>query len=239
MNNKKFIKIINSLFKPAIIITIILSIATLIHFLNLFDLQNHDLSNKILKVLDLNKEGTIAIWFAIFIWIICGLSFSTIGFSSNGNYGISKSQRILLIFSGLFICLVSFDKIFHFHLMIDLRVINILGIFSPSLRKDSPYYWLFLIIIPAFIYIFISIILVYIKLIKGIKKNELRKTTLIFLFSALICIPLEVGLDMLQGFYWYEGQKHTIFNSFEAMVELAGVLCFMGANKTIMRYYSS
>ena len=121
--------------------------------------------------------------------------------------------------------------------MFEFRAINLLGFFSPDMRKDSPYYWVFLIVIPIFLFILFSLLFSLYKLLKGIEaKSESKKIALIYLFTSLLCIPLTIVFDIIQGYLWYTGQRNTIFNSFEAILEVIGLICFIGLNKTIADY---
>ena len=151
---------------------------------------------------------------------------------------LRKKDRLVLLVWGIMLCLVSFEKIFHIHLIFEFRAINLLGFFSPSLKKDSPYYWLYVIILPVLLFFLFNLLIAFYKLIKGIAPDKIRKEVIYLLAAGVILMSMSVGFDILQGYYWYAGQKHTVFNSLESVVELAGICCFIKCNRSLASYYS-
>lgn len=123
--------------------------------------------------------------------------------------------------------------------MFEFRAINLLGFFSADMRKDSPYYWVFLIVIPIFLFVLFSLLFTLYKLIKGIEpKTKIKKIAFLYITTALLCIPMNILFDIIQGYLWYAGQRNTIFNSIEAIFEVIGLICFIGFNKTVATNYT-
>lgn len=231
--------LIEKSFKPIIYISIFLAIATILEFFNFFKDTNLSLIDVFLDTFSLNQKDSVGIWLNVLLWIVCGISFMMLGFKNFVKSNLTSTNRWTLILIGILICVVSIEKIFHFHLMFEFRAINLLGFFSADMRKDSPYYWVFLIVIPIFLFILFSLLYTLFKLLKGIEvKSADKKTALLYLFTALLCIPLTIVFDIIQGYLWYAGQRNTIFNSIEAIIEVVGLICFIGFNKTIAAYYS-
>jgi len=231
--------LIEKSFKPIIYISIFLAIATILEFFNFFKDTNLSLIDVFLDTFSLNQKDSVGIWLNVLLWIVCGISFMMLGFKNFVKSNLTSTNRWTLILIGILICVVSIEKIFHFHLMFEFRAINLLGFFSADMRKDSPYYWVFLIVIPIFLFILFSLLYTLFKLLKGIEaKSADKKTALLYLFTALLCIPLTIVFDIIQGYLWYAGQRNTIFNSLEAILEVVGLICFIGLNKTIAAYYT-
>jgi len=225
--------------RPIIFISVFFAIVTILEFFNFFSESSLSAMDKFLDLFSLNKKGSVGVWFNVILWIICGLSFARMGFDKSGHLNLNKRNRLTLVVIGILICILSFNKIFHFHLMFEFRAINLLGFFSPDLRKDSPYYWAFLIVIPIFLFILFSLLFTLYKLLKGIEpKSKSKRTALIYIITALLCIPLSIVFDIIQGYLWYAGQRNTIFNSIEAIIEVVGLICFIGFNKTVADYYA-
>jgi hypothetical protein len=236
--NKKIRKLIDQLFTPILIISIILISSTLITYYAEFRGDNSTFIKAFLNWFDLNQSGNAAIWLSVIIWLICGMSFSILGLSKTVNSKISLKNRVFLIIFSLFVCLLSIEKIFEFHLMIDFRAINFLGFFSKRLQEGSHFYWLFLLIIPIFLMLVVNFLVIYYKLLNGISPtHKLRVIAKSLFISALLCIPLVILFDVLQGYYWRGGMQNTVFNSLEESIELVGLSCFIGCNKFIASYY--
>jgi len=236
MNLKLFIQ---KSFKPIIYISIFISALTILEFFNFFKDTTLSFIDVFLDTFSLNQKDSIGIWLNVLLWIVCGISFMMLGFKKLLLSNLTSINRWILILVGILICIVSIEKIFHFHLMFEFRAVNLLGFFSADMRKDSPYYWVFLIIIPIFLFILISLLYTQYKLLKGIEvKTADKKNALLFLFTALLCIPLTIIFDIIQGYLWYAGQRNTIFNSLESILEIVGLISFIGFNKTIATYYS-
>jgi hypothetical protein len=89
------------------------------------------------------------------------------------------------------------------------------------------------------LFILFSLLFTLYKLLKGIEvKSASKKTAILYILTALLCIPLNIVFDIIQGYLWYAGQRNTIFNSIEAIIEVAGLICFIGFNNTVAAYYS-
>jgi hypothetical protein len=231
--------LIEKLFKPIIYISIFLAIATILEFFNFFNDTTLSFIDVFLDTFSLNQKDSVGIWLNVLLWIVCGISFMMLGFRKSMVSNLTSINRWTLILIGILICILSIEKIFHFHLMFEFRAINLLGFFSADMRKDSPYYWVFLIVIPIFLFILFSLLYTQYKLLNGIEaKSAAKKTALLYLFAALLCIPLTIVFDIIQGYLWYVGQRNTIFNSLEAILEVVGLICFIGFNKTTAGYYS-
>jgi hypothetical protein len=236
MNLRLFIE---KSFRPIIIISVFLSIITILEFFNFFKETSLNFVDVILDIFSLNQMDSVGIWFNVILWIICGISFIMLGLGKSDKLNLTSSYRLTLLIIGLLLCVASFEKIFHFHLMFEFRAINLLGFFSADMRKDSPYYWVFLIVIPIFLFILFSLIITLYKLYKGIEpKTKIKRITFIYILTALLCIPMNIIFDIIQGYLWYAGQRNTIFNSIEAIFEVIGLICFIGFNKTVATYYS-
>jgi hypothetical protein len=234
-----FYKIIDKSFRTIVYLAIFFSITTILEFYNIFKDSSFDYIDIILDALSYNQYESIAIWFNVLVWIVCGFSFILLRNTRSNDFTLTKKSKNVLLIIGSLICLMSLEKIFHIHLLFEFRAINLLGFFSADMRKDSPYYWVFLIVIPIFLFIFLSLFFTLYKLYKGIEvKSKSKKTAILYILTALLCIPLNVVFDIFQGYLWYAGKKNTIFNSIEAIIEVVGLICFIGFNSTIAAYYT-
>jgi hypothetical protein len=188
---------------------------------------------------DLNQQLNGAMWISVCMWIVTGLSFSMLGIGKSSSIPFSKFNKLFLVFLGSILIILAFEKIFKFHLMVEFRAINLLGLFSESMRKDSPYYWLYYILIPLVLFLILNLFFVYYKLFKGMLPNKkLYKMARNIFIIALLSVPLMILFDIIQGYFWYEGIKHTVFNSIESCWEVIGLTCFIGSNKYIATFYN-
>jgi len=231
---KNLLFLIRQVYRPIIVVSIFLSLITILIFYNFPGTSE----NTLLSWFNLNMPNTIADWFSVLIWIVCGLSFYLLGRKNLDTNQLKRKDKLFLSVFGILVCLISFEKIFHFHLMFEFRAINVLGLFSPELRKDSPYYWLFIFIIPLLLFILINLVISYLRLLKAIDEKGTKRRIIYYISSAVILMPMSVSFDVLQGYFWYEGDKHTVFNSIEAVLELAAICCIIGGNKAIAEFYS-
>lgn len=233
-------KIVDKSFKVIIYLSILFSIATLVEFYNFFESTWLSLLDNVLDELSYNIYQSLANWFNIFVWIICGFSFVMLRKLNLDHQVLTKKNRNVLLIIGSLISFMALEKIFHFHLMFEFRAINLLGFLSPSMRKDSPYYWLFIIVIPLFLFILWNLVITIYKIIKNIKPGLLtRKRIILFLLLALTSIPLNVLFDIIQGYYWYKGKRNTIYNGIEGIIENIGLCLFIGCNILIAKYYQT
>jgi len=79
--NKKIRKLIDQLFIPILIITIVLIASTLMTYYAGIKGDNDTFIKAFFNWFDLNQSGNAAIWLSVFIWLICGMSFSMLGLS--------------------------------------------------------------------------------------------------------------------------------------------------------------
>jgi hypothetical protein len=232
-------KIVDRSFVPLIIISAVMIVLTIIAYYAGFKKTDESFLKSFLYFFDLNQKFNGAMWMAVIMWIITGLSFSMNGLSKTSTTTLSRANKLFLVVIGFFMCLLSLEKIFDLHLMIEFRAINFLGLFSESLHKDSPYYWLYYILTPVILAVVINLFVVYFNLFKGMSQNnKLQKITRNLFIMALLSFPLSILFDIIQGYLWYAGQKHTVFNSIESCWELIGLTCFVGSNKYIAEFYN-
>ena len=232
-------KLVDRSFVPLIIVSVIMIVLTIIAYYVTFKKTDETIIKSFLYFFDLNQKYNGAMWISVIMWIITGLSFSMNGLSKKSTITISKTNKMFLTGLGFFMCLLAFEKIFEFHLMIEFRAINFLGLFSESMRKDSPYYWLYYILVPAFLTVVINLFVAYFKLFKGMSINKrLQKIARNLFIMALLSVPLTILFDIIQGYLWYAGNKHTVFNSIESCWEVVGLCCFIGSNKYIAEFYN-
>lgn len=232
-------KLVDRSFVPLTIISVVMIILTIISYYVGYKNSDGSVIKSFLHFFDLNLKFNGAMWISVFMWIISGLSFVMLGLNKSKTIMLSIIQKKFLVFLGAFICLLSFEKIFEFHLLIEFRAINFLGLFSENLRKDSPYYWLYYILAPVFLSVIINLFVVYYKLLKGMSSDRKLQTIAKTLYiTALLSVPSEILFDTLQGYFWYSGNKHTVFNSIESIFELAGICCIIGGNKILAEFYS-
>jgi hypothetical protein len=232
-------KLVDRSFVPAIIISLLMIVLTIIAYYAGFKKTDESFIKSFLYFFDLNEKFNGAMWISVALWIITGLSFSMLGLSKTSSITLSKVNKLFLIVLGFFMCFLSFEKIFEFHLMIEFRAINFLGLFSEDLRKDSPYFWLYYILAPAFLLVVINLFLVYFKLFHDMSSNKkLQKIARNLFILALLSVPLTIIFDIIQGYLWYSGQKNTVFNSIESCWEVVGLTCFIGSNKYIAKFYT-
>ena len=234
----KVMEFLKMMWKPIIIFSVMISVVTLIAYFNTLPSKNLTGWQLFLWAFNSHSGNNPAKWFKSVLYLLCSLSFFLISRNSSKSPGLSQLSKIHLKLVSIILCLFSGEVMFSIHTKIDLRVINVLGVFSSSFIKDSKFYWLLFILVPAGIIgivVLLAILHKYLTLLPDSEKHTKRARLLLIL--AFLSIPGSILFEGIQGYSVVQGTGKNIFPYFEEVLELLGLCCFIGFNMYISKAY--
>ncbi|MDM8559978.1 hypothetical protein [Candidatus Parabeggiatoa sp. HSG14] len=181
--------------------------------------------HRILELLDLREENTLATWFSSIIFLAVGIGFLLLGWGSSTTFTISRLTRFIFQLTMVGAIFLSADEVGSIHETTGKwirRLINQLFIDAPS--DDKGFFWLLLFAPVAMIGLIATAFMLY-KTIANmpINHNWQRQLAYFALLTALVCLP---GVFVLELFEWYShsiNQGVTIFTCVEEMFEMIGM----------------
>ncbi|MDM8565767.1 hypothetical protein QUF74_08950 [Candidatus Halobeggiatoa sp. HSG11] len=184
-------------------------------FQRIFDVNIH----RVLVLLDLRKENTVGTWFSSILFLITGLSFVLLGWSSN--FKIANWQRLIFKLTAIGAVLLSADEVASIHETVGKwlkRAAEDLINFLPIDNKGFIWVVLFAPIAIA------GLIATVIALHKVIATTSVSKQMATWaLWLAVLCLPMVFIFEMLE-WYLYSKQQHIgSLSCWEEMFELLGM----------------
>jgi hypothetical protein len=183
--------------------------------------------HRLLELLDLRKENTLATWFSSQMFFLTALALSLLGW---GDFNISRVSRWLFQLATIGAVLLSADEVGSFHETTGKWFGRILHQFMPGLpADDNGYFW-----VPLFApFALLGFILLVYHLHKIIlaMSAPFRQQSLFALWGALLCLPTVFIFELLEWRLSISYAGMTILSCFEEMFELLGMfnlyLCTM------------
>ncbi|OUD14060.1 hypothetical protein TPSD3_06900 [Thioflexithrix psekupsensis] len=191
--------------------------------------------HRIVELLDLREENTIATWFSSIVFFLTALSFVLLGWGHAPHYHPHSQQRLIFKLAALATCLLSADEVGSLH-----ETAGSWADRSLTLLQDTPIYgmgypWLLLSPIIVLVFAFIVFNLFQITALV----NQVQETVKIraLLWAAIVILPSVFVFEFMEAYLGYLRQKNTFFPVIEELLEVMGMFCLYMANILIARYY--
>lgn len=180
---------------------------------------------KILELMDLREENTLATWFSSIVFLLVAAAFVPLGWSTSSQFTISLWTRKIFQLTAIGACLLSADEVASVHETVGgwlSRIVNHLAGIPLDTRGFS---WLLPFIPIALTGLFLLIYPLR-RLILQLSIDAWQKKQLQFaLWLAVLALPSVFLCEFLEAYFSYYYHKSTIFNCFEESFEIVGMYC--------------
>jgi hypothetical protein len=192
--------------------------------------------HRVLELLDLREENTIATWFSSILFLLAAMSFILLGLSGNKNYYLTHQQRLSVRFAALGFCALSADEVGSMHETVGTWTDRTLQLLEGTPIYGKGYPWLLATPLIVIIFIFIIYNLYQVTRLSQFSE-QLRLNIRLLLWSAAILLPSVFVFEFIEAYLGYLRQKDTPFPVIEEMLELFGVFSVFLANVLIARHF--
>ncbi|MCV6639422.1 hypothetical protein [Candidatus Albibeggiatoa sp. nov. NOAA] len=176
--------------------------------------------HRVLQLLDLRDENTLATWFSSILFLTASVGFVLLGWGKSKTYTINFFSRFSFQVTALALCALSADEVGSFHETVgswfERKVIVWDGL------QGMGFSWL-LIFAPFALAILILCGQQLYKLINTLPDLSARRYSRALLILACILLPSVLILEALQGYWIFTKQGETVFTCLEEMFELLGM----------------
>ncbi len=196
--------------------------------------------HRVLELLDLREENTLATWFSSMVFLMTGLAFLLLGWSSSPEFAISRLTRLVFQLTTIGAVLLSADEVASIHETAGKwfqRFVSSLWVNAPPDEKG--YFWVVLFA-PFLLAGFLAAAYVLRQLISNMptSRDWQRYAAYVALLVALLCLP---GVFVFELLEWYldnsVNQSSHILTCWEEAFEIIGMYSLFLCTMLIARRY--
>lgn len=188
--------------------------------------------HRILQLLDLREENTLATWFSSQLFLITGLSFVLLGWQRAEKFAPGLSTTWIFRLAAIGACLLSADEVASIHESSGKRFGHMLSqtLGSTIPADDRGFLWIVLFAPILLVGLFMVTHALYQTKHADTHARSMTRFHIVLL-GALICLPGVFVFEMLEVQATLAHQHHVmVFTCFEEMFELLGMYSlFLGA----------
>lgn len=191
--------------------------------------------HRILQLLDLREENTLATWFSSVLYLIVSLAFVLLGWSTTPNFTISRPARRWFRLSAIGTCLLSADEVASIHETVGKWFARFMHQWLNTPVDEKGFSWALLfgpIALGAF---FITAYHLFQTLTSMSK--EKRQQAQFILIIAVLSLPSVFGFEALEAYFTYIQHMRTIFPCFEETAEVAGMYSIFFCTVLVIDHY--
>jgi hypothetical protein len=191
--------------------------------------------HRVVVLLDLREENTIATWFSSIVFFLTFLSFVLLGWGDAPHYKPNNQQRLVFKLAALASCLLSADEVGSMH-----ETAGSWADRSLTLLQDTPIYGMgypWLLLSPIIVLVFIIIVFNLFQITTSVHQAKETVKIRILLWAAIVILPSVFVFEFMEAYLGYLRQKNTFFPVVEEMLEVIGMFCLYIANILLARYY--
>jgi len=195
--------------------------------------------HRVLELLDLREENTLATWFSSMVFLAVGIGFLLLGWGYSSNYSISRLTRGIFKLATIGAILLSADEVASIHETVGKSFGRFIGkLFVGAPTDDKGFFW-----VPLFAPIaLIGLIAVAIMLHKIIanmptSRDWQRYSAYLAILIAFMCLPGVFVLELLEWHLSVLNQGVTILTCFEETFEMFGMYSLFFGTMLIARQY--
>jgi hypothetical protein len=195
--------------------------------------------HRVLELLDLRQENTLATWFSSMVFLSVGMSFLLLGWGSSPEFAISRVTRFVFQLTAIGAVLLSADEVASIHETAGKwfqRVVSNLWVNAPP--DNRGYSWIVLFA-PFLLGGFLAAAYILRKLIANMptSRDWQRQSAYLALFVAFLCLP---GVFVFELFEWRSdslNQDVSILTCWEEAFEMIGMYSLFLCTLLIARRY--
>jgi hypothetical protein len=195
--------------------------------------------HRVLELVDLRKENTLATWFSSILFLFTGLAFFLLGWSSSPTFSISRLTRFIFQLTTIGAIFLSADEVGSLHETAGKWFKRFVDTFWMTAPTDEKGFFWIVLFAPFLLGGLIAAGYFLHKIIVNMPINHLRQRQQVYiaLAVAFFCLP---GVFVFELFEWYFdnlNQNVAILTCWEETFELLGMYSLFLATTLIARRY--
>lgn len=191
--------------------------------------------HRILELLDLRKENTLATWFSSVLFLATGLGFMLLGWGQGPFFTISAFTRRVFQIGAIGACYLSADEMASIHETFGHWLARIVNTEVGTLVDTHGFSWV-LLFAPVGIFMLLWLAILLYRLIAQMP-GQARNQAKFALLGALFFLPGVFALEMVQAYLAYVKPGSNVFPCFEEMFEVFGMYGLFLTTTTISTHY--
>lgn len=234
----KLLTLLEKLILPVFLLCLFFCFTTLLSHLTQDANWNRFLSinwHRIVELLDLREENTIATWFSSLVFFLTSLSFVLLGWGNAPNYNPNAQQRLIFKLAALASCALSADEVGSLH-----ETAGSWADRSMGLLQDTPIYGMgypWLLLSPIIVLVFVIIVFNLFQVTKSVNSPQETVKIRALLWASIVILPSVFVFEFMEAYLGYLKQKNTFFPVVEETLEVIGMFSLYCANILLARYY--
>ncbi len=195
--------------------------------------------HRVLELLDLREENTLATWFSSMVFLAVGISFLLLGWGSSPAFSISRLTRFVFQLTAIGAVLLSADEVASIHETAGKSFQRFVSsVWAQAPPDERGYFWVVLFA-PFLLGGFLAAAYVLRKFIARMPttRDWQRQSAYLALLVAFLCLP---GVFVFELFEWHLdnlNQGVTILSCWEETFELLGMYSLFLCAMLIARRY--
>lgn len=177
--------------------------------------------HRVLQLLDLREENTIATWFSSILFLAVSLAFLLLGWSTTPQFVISQQARWWFRLSAIGTCLLSADEIASFHETVGKWFARFMHQRLDTPIDEKGFSWI-LLFAPVALFAF-SVMASYLFQTLKTLPREKRQYAQFALVTAFLSLPSVFGFELLEAYFTYTQHIRTTLPCFEETAEVIGM----------------
>lgn len=190
---------------------------------------------RVLQLLDLREENTLATWFSSLLFLTVSLAFLLLGWSTTPHFKITQPSRWWFQLSAIGTCLLSADEVASIHETVGKWFARFMHQWLKTPVDEKGFSWT-LLFGPIGLGIFAITVYYLLQMLKQLP-NPNRQYAQLALAIALLSLPSVFGFEALEAYFAYQQQGQTIFPCFEEMAEIVGMYSLFLCMMLIVRHH--
>jgi len=181
--------------------------------------------HRVLELLDLREENTLATWFSSMIFFATGLAFLLLGWGSSPNFIISRVASFIFKLTAIGAILLSADEVASIHETVGKSFFRFVSNLWANAPPDNRGYFWIVLFAPLMLGGLLMTVYFLRKVIARMptRYDWQRQLAYVTLFLAFVCLP---GVFVFEVFEWYFDtfkQSSGILKCFEETFEIIGM----------------
>lgn len=195
--------------------------------------------HRVLKLVDLRQEITLATWFSSIVFLAAGISFILLGWGSSPEYKVSRWARFVFKISAMGAILLSADEAASIHETAGKWLQRIVGESAGNAPAVNQGYFWIILYAPFLLGSSIALALALRRAIATmpIDHGKHRRSAYSVLLVAAVCLPCVILFEIGEWWLASHDQGTTILTCLEEMSEIIGMYCLFLCALLVARQY--
>lgn len=196
--------------------------------------------HRMLELLDLRKENTLATWYSSQLFFLTGVAFVLLGWGQvSGGVVMTRIKQFIFQITAVGAILLSADEVGSFHETVGKWFGRIMqNTFTNVPSDDKGFFWIPLFAPPALLGL-LAVTVALLQMIANmpVQRPWQRQKTYLALFIALICLPGVFAFELVEWYFNVQQQQVLIVTWLEESFEIIGMYSLLLCAIFIARQY--